>query len=167
MSTQPQERPDDGSNLGLGNSPLYWEGWIAAALLMVLTFVIALQIVGRLGVLPGQVWTEELTRWLWVWAALIGCAATQAHQQHLRMDVFSNHLPPAARRVSDRLQQLLGLAVVCYLGWQGWRGVLRTWHNESVTLPVTDAVLYAALPLAMLLWAVRLLRELFTRQSKQ
>jgi TRAP-type C4-dicarboxylate transport system permease small subunit len=165
MSTEPQEPPDDGSTLGLGNPPLYWEGWIAAALLMVLTVVIVLQIVGRLGVLPGQVWTEELTRWLWVWAALIGCAATQAHHQHLRMDVLNNHLSPAARRVSEILQQLLGLAVVCYLAWQGWRGVLRTWHNESVTLPVTDAVLYAALPLAMLPWAVRLLQQLFTKPS--
>jgi TRAP-type C4-dicarboxylate transport system permease small subunit len=165
MTTEPQESMDDESNLGLGVAPIYWEGWIAAALLMILTVVIGMQIVGRMGILPGQVWTEELTRWLWVWAALIGCAATQAHKQHLRMDVLNNYMPPAVRRASDRLQLLLGLAVVSYLAWQGWRGVLRTWDNESVTLPVTDAVLYAALPLAMLPWAVRLLRELFAKPS--
>lgn len=167
MHTEPQESSDDGSVLGLGNPPLYWEGWVAAALLMVLIAVIALQIVGRLGVLPGQVWTEELTRWLWVWAALIGCAATQAHQQHVRMDLLSNHLPLKARRISERLHQLLALLVIGYLAWQGWRGVLRTWHNESVTLPVTDAVLYAALPVAMVLWAGRLLQQIFKKQAIQ
>ncbi len=165
MSNELQATSDDESTLGLGVAPLHWEGWIAAALLMALTLVIALQIGGRFGVFPGQVWTEELTRWLWVWAALLGCAATQAHKQHLRMDVLSSYLPPAARQFSDRLQQLLSLAVVGYLAWQGWRGVLRTWDNESVTLPVTDAVLYAALPLAMLPWAVRLLREIFAKPS--
>ena len=54
----------------------------------------------------------------------------------------------------------LAALVALYLCWQGCKGVLRTWSNESVTLPVSDAVLYAALPLAMAWWAYRLIRRL-------
>ena len=48
------------------------EGVLSALLLIVLSLVIFLQIAGRLGVFPGQVWTEELIRWLWVWMACLG-----------------------------------------------------------------------------------------------
>ena len=56
------------------------EGRISAALLCGLCLIIFLQILGRFGLFPGQVWTEELTRWMWVWMALIGCAAAEAER---------------------------------------------------------------------------------------
>ena len=45
------------------------EGVLSTLLLIALSLVIFLQIAGRLGLFPGQVWTEELIRWLWVWMA--------------------------------------------------------------------------------------------------
>jgi TRAP-type C4-dicarboxylate transport system permease small subunit len=136
------------------------EGRISAALLCGLCLIIFLQILGRFGIFPGQVWTEELTRWMWVWMALIGCAAAEAHRQHLRMDILTSFLPHPVRSAMNRMQDLLAALVALYLCWQGCKGVLRTWSNESVTLPVSDAVLYAALPLAMAWWAYRLIRRL-------
>jgi len=152
-SKQENDRPD-------GIQPIRWEGWIASILMVLLCGVIFLQILGRFGFFPGRVWTEELTRWVWVWLALLGCAATEAHGQHLRMDILTSYWSAKAQIVSEKIQLLLGLATVLFLAWLGYKGVVRTWHNESVTLSVSDAVLYAALPIAMLLWAYRIAHKL-------
>lgn len=141
------------------------EGRISAALLCGLCLIIFLQILGRFGLFPGQVWTEELTRWMWVWMALIGCAAAETHRQHLRMEILTSFLPRNVQAVMSRLQDLLATLVALYLCWQGYKGVLRTWSNESVTLPVSDAVLYAALPLAMAWWAYRLICRLWNSRT--
>jgi TRAP-type C4-dicarboxylate transport system permease small subunit len=45
--------------------------------------------------------------------------------------------------------------------------VLRTWNDESVTLMVSDAVLYAALPVGALLWAMRLFLRLAGKRQPQ
>ena len=95
---------------------------------------------------------------------LIGCAAAEAHRQHLRMEIFTSFFPRNVQSAMNRLQDLLAAGVALYLCWQGYKGVLRTWSNESVTLPVSDAFLYAALPLGMAWWAYRLIRRLVAPQ---
>jgi TRAP-type transport system small permease protein len=156
-----QEQPEGESDPGFTQN---FEGQVSAALLCALCLIIFLQILGRFGVFPGQVWTEELTRWMWVWMVLIGCAAAEAHRQHLRMEIFTSFFPRNVQSAMNRLQDLLAAVVALYLCWQGYKGVLRTWSNESVTLPVSDAFLYAALPMGMAWWAYRLIRRLVTPQ---
>lgn len=137
------------------------EGRLSAALLCLVCLIIFLQILGRFGFFPGQAWTEELTRWAWVWMAFFGLAAAEKHGQHLRMEVFTAALSARAQSGMQRVQDALALVLALYLCWQGYKGVLRTWSNESVTLPVSDAVLYAALPVGAAWWAFRLAQRLF------
>lgn len=79
------------------------EGVLSTLLLIVLSLVIFLQIAGRLGVFPGQVWTEELIRWLWVWMACLGFSEAERYQQHLRMDMIPTLWSAALRRAVYRL----------------------------------------------------------------
>ena len=81
------------------------------------------------------------------------------------MEILTSFLPRNVQTVMSRLQDLLATLVALYLCWQGYKGVLRTWSNESVTLPVSDAVLYAALPLAMAWWAYRLICRLWNSRT--
>lgn len=140
-------------------------GHLASALLCLLIGVILLQILGRFGIFPGQVWTEELTRWLWVWMAFLGIAAAERHDQHLRMEVLPHLLRPRVRAVMRRVQDAVAFVLAGYLCWQGYKGVMRTLDNESVTLPVPDAVLYLALPVGTALWGLALWRRLRRPQA--
>ena len=143
------------------------EGVLSAVLLIVLSLVIFLQIAGRLGVFPGQVWTEELIRWLWVWMACLGFSEAERYQQHLRMDMIPTLWSAALRRAVYRLIDALTGVLALYMAWLGCKGVLRTWNDESVTLGVSDAVLYAALPVGALLWAMRLFLRLAGKRQPE
>ena len=132
------------------------EGVASAALLALMMVLILFQIASRLGFLPGQVWTEELIRWLWVWMALLGVSEAERTQQHLRMEMLPALWSAAVRRAVYRVIDAATGVLAVYLAWLGYKGVLRTWNDESVTLFMSDGVLYAALPVAAVLWALRL-----------
>jgi TRAP-type C4-dicarboxylate transport system permease small subunit len=132
------------------------EGIVSAAFLVGLLLLILFQIASRLGFMPGQVWTEELIRWIWVWMALVGVSEAERQQQHLRMEMLPALWSAAVRRAVYTAIDAATGALAVYLAWLGVKGVLRTWNDESVTLHMSDAVLYAALPVGAALWALRL-----------
>jgi TRAP-type C4-dicarboxylate transport system permease small subunit len=132
------------------------EGILSAILLALMLLLILFQIASRLGFLPGQVWTEELIRWIWVWLAMLAVSEAERMHQHLRMEMLPAMWGAAARRVVYTVIDAATGVLALYMAWLGIKGVLRTWNDESVTLFMTDAVLYAALPVGAALWALRL-----------
>jgi TRAP-type C4-dicarboxylate transport system permease small subunit len=143
------------------------EGIVASALFVVLIGVIMIQVVGRVGILRGPVWTEELARWVWVWMAIIGLGAAERNDAHLRMAFLADLLPRLARKTLYSLIDLAWLGITLHLAWLGYRSVLRSWDNTAVTLPVTDAVLYASYPVAAVFIVWRIVQRLHLRATGQ
>lgn len=136
------------------------EGSVAAVIFTVLIGVVLLQVVGRLGLFRPPIWTEELSRWLWVWMAFIGIAEVERQDSHLRVDFLPGMLGRARRLALFTVIDLAYLAITAHLVWIGYRGVLRSWNNTAVSLPVTDAVLYASYPVAALFILYRVAERL-------
>ena len=139
-----------------GNGRYSIEGYAATVLFLGLIFVVLLQVFGRSGLFPAAVWTEELARWIWVWMAFIATGEAERRNVQLRMGILAEVLLGRFRFVLFTLIDIVYLAVTCHLFWIGYKTVLRTWNNESVTLPFSDAVLYASYPIAALfiIWRV-------------
>ena len=142
--------------MSLRSSRYSTEGIVSAILLALMMLLILFQIASRLGFMPGQVWTEELIRWVWVWLAMLAVSEAERTHQHLRMEMLPALWSAAARRVVYTVIDAATGVLAVYMAWLGIKGVLRTWNDESVTLFMTDAVLYAALPVGAALWALRL-----------
>jgi TRAP-type transport system small permease protein len=136
------------------------EAVIGSVIFIVLFFIILWQVFGRTPILTGPVWTEELARWLWVWMALIGIGAVERNNAHLRMGFLTALLPERLQRGLSLLTDVVYLGLAGHLVWIAWTSVLRTWNYESVSLPTTDAVLYASAFVAMILIVHRILRRL-------
>ena len=142
--------------MSMGSGRYSTEGILSAILLALMMLLILFQIASRLGFMPGQVWTEELIRWVWVWLAMLAVGEAERTHQHLRMEMLPAMWGAAARRVVYTVIDAATGILAVYMAWLGIKGVLRTWNDESVTLFMTDAVLYAALPVGAALWALRL-----------
>ncbi|WP_347313473.1 TRAP transporter small permease [Defluviimonas sp. SAOS-178_SWC] len=136
------------------------EGIVASVIFTILIAVLVIQILGRTPLFVGPVWTEETARWLWVWMVMIGIAEVERNDGQLRMAFLVEGLRRKLRFAILTLIDLVYLGVVLNLIWIGWKTILRTWSNEAVTLPLTDAVLYASGFVAMVLVANRLVRRL-------
>ncbi|MBA4489824.1 TRAP transporter small permease [Paracoccus sp. S1E-3] len=136
------------------------EGIAATILFIALIVVVMIQVLGRTPLFTGPVWTEEAARWLWVWMAMIGIAEVERTDSQLRMGFLVERLRRRARIAVFTAIDAVYLAVVLNLIWIGWKTIQRTWTNEAVTLPVSDAALYASGFVAMILIANRLIRRI-------
>ncbi|WP_281985570.1 TRAP transporter small permease [Thalassorhabdomicrobium marinisediminis] len=141
------------------------EGTVAAVLFIVLIAVVLVQILGRTPVLRGPVWTEEVARWIWVWMAFIGIAEVERQDGQLKMAFLADLLPAKVRLVLYTLIDVVFLGLVGHLIWISYKTVLRTSNNISVTLPTTDAVLYASALIGFVLILYRILRRIFGRRD--
>jgi TRAP-type C4-dicarboxylate transport system permease small subunit len=136
------------------------EGTVSAILFIILFVVLLIQVFGRTPLFDGPVWTEEGARWLWVWMVFVGIGEVERTGSHLKMDFLVVLVPKRARQVIYSVIDIVYFAVIAHLAWIGWKTVLRTLDNESVTLPTVDAVLYASAFVAMILILYRVARRL-------
>ena len=106
-------------------------------------------------------------RWIWVWMAIIGLGAVERNSAHLRMGILADALPNLLRKGLYTLIDLVWLGLTLHLTLIGYRSVLRTWNNTAVSLPLTDAVLYASYPVAAVFIAWRICQRLLRRARGQ
>ncbi|WP_316976899.1 TRAP transporter small permease [Shumkonia mesophila] len=139
------------------------EGWTAAGLLLGVFLVILLQILSRYLPLPAPVWTEELSRWLWVWLVFVGIAEVERTDAHLKMDLLAPLLPPRFRTLIFLAIDLLSLVVFVELIRIGYKGAVRSMDATSVTLPVTMVFFYAAYPVAGVFIVLRVMQRIVRR----
>lgn len=142
-----------------------FEGCVASVIFIVLLLVVLLQILGRTNIVTGPVWTEELARWLWVWMAFLAIAEVERNDAQLNMGFLTELFARRVRIALFTIVDLAYLAVMCNLSWIGYKTVLRTMRNESVTLPTSDAALYASAFIATFFIIFRVLQRLNQRKS--
>lgn len=141
------------------------EGIVATILFLALIGIVAVQVLGRTPLFRGPVWTEEAARWVWVWMAFIGIGEVERQDKHLRMGFLAEMLPGVVRKVTFTIVDLVYLGVMAQLAWIGWQTVGRTWNNASVTLPLSNGVLYLSALLAFVLVLHRIVRRLLAGRS--
>lgn len=141
------------------------EGIVASVLFIALIGVVLVQVFGRTPLFLGPVWTEEAARWLWVWMAFIAIAEVERQDGQLKMAFLAEMLPEGARRVLYTLIDLVYLGIMGHLCWIGYKTILRTANNVTVTLPTTDALLYASAFVASMLIIFRIVRRLIGRRD--
>lgn len=141
------------------------EGIVASLFFIVLIGVVLIQVFGRTPLFRGPIWTEEAARWLWVWMAFIAIAEVERQDAQLKMAFLADMLPPGVRRGLYTVIDVVYLGIMGHLCWIGYKTVLRTWSNISVSLPTTDALLYASAFVATFLILHRIARRLMGRKD--
>jgi TRAP-type C4-dicarboxylate transport system permease small subunit len=147
----------------------YWRRFEAAVIGTLVVLALAMFLYGSLArsFAPSLAvdWSEEVTIYLIVWATLLSGGAITADRAHVSANMLGHLLSPLAQR---RLQVSIDVVLLGFCGvmfWLGIEGVLFAHmldERSASTLQAPQAwVLYLALPLGMLLIAVRLALSLF------
>nr|WP_321463000.1 TRAP transporter small permease [uncultured Cohaesibacter sp.] len=127
-------------------------------LLSVLVFgAIALQVITRFVFRAPLFWTEEAARYLFVWMVAMGSAECVRSRSHISMDVFVLMLPDRLRIMLRTALNMIVVVALLMLVWYGYFGMLRANRVVSVTLGVSEAFLYGALPVGAALMALRMI----------
>ena len=139
--------------------------YILVVLMGVLTVLGVYQVIGRaFGAVPA--WTEELIRFLFVWASCVGAAIGIKEHIHIGIDVIVNLLPKIGQKISAILVQLLLLGFDVFIIKVGFDMVQKTMTQPSPALRLPMGYVYLAVPVMGILgiWysvleIIKLIRE--------
>ena len=124
---------------------------LAAVLLFVITFLVTAQVLVRYALGGSLVWSEELTRLLFVWMVLV--AAITAPR--MQVDFLVDLLPPRLRAFQRILVEfvVMGLTIVLIQGAWGMRDLRQ--FDTYIAGGLSVSWLYLALCLAGFAWLLR------------
>lgn len=116
-------------------------------LLVLLLICVTLGVVTR-ALSDPLIWTDEVSRFLMIWLAVLGWLLASRRRAHIRIRVFAALLPAAGRRFVEISVQLAVAVFGALIVWYGRDLVARNFDIEATTVPVPMAVLYMPIVLA-------------------
>jgi TRAP-type C4-dicarboxylate transport system permease small subunit len=140
-----------------------WFDWcIERALAVVFigfTLLSFAQVIARYAFGHPITWTEELSRYLFVWVVFVGAGVAERDQAHITLDFLISRFPPRLNYWLGLVNGFLCIAMVLILFvWYGWSLTLVSMRQQSPFggPPVGFATL--AIPVGGLLMVVNTLR---------
>jgi TRAP-type C4-dicarboxylate transport system permease small subunit len=125
--------------------------YIAAILLAVMTVLVFLQVLFRYWLQLPLDWGEEVSRYLFIWSAMLGAAIAAKRRAHFGIDFLVTALPSPVQTAIAISVNLCICALMGVVAVQGTKLALSNLSQISPTLAIPMAVPYAAVPVCALL----------------
>jgi len=128
--------------------------WLMAATVAILIVPVTLQVISRYtALIPSWIWTEELSRFLFIWMIMLGAMIGVREGSHFVVDVLPDLAPrPTAflQIVSDFFVLVFALVFV----WWGIEFVRFGWDQSSELAELPMAFIFVAWPVAGVTWVL-------------
>jgi TRAP-type C4-dicarboxylate transport system permease small subunit len=133
---------------------------LMVATVAILVVPVTLQIVARYTqLIPSYIWTEEMSRFLFIWMIMLGAMIGVREGTHFEVDIW----PELGRRANAALRIVSHLFVLAFalvfLYW-GIKFVEFGWYQESELAELPMPFIFVAWPLAGATWLL-FLGEIF------
>ena len=112
--------------------------WLLIALLTLMVVLVFGNVVLRYGFNSGIVFSEEVSRFIFMWLTLIGALVVMKDSAHLGMSSVVDRLGETGQRICRFLSDALTLGCCALLAHGTWKQVVIGMDNRS---PVTDVPL--------------------------
>jgi TRAP-type transport system small permease protein len=134
--------------------------WLMVATVAVLIFPVSLQVFSRYtALLPSYIWTEELSRFLFIWMVMLGAMIGIKEGTHFEVDVW----PELGKRANAALKIVSHLFVLIFalvFVYWGIKFVQFGWYQESELAELPMPFIFLAWPLTGATWLI-FLGEIF------
>ena len=127
---------------------------LMVAAVAILVIPVTLQIISRYtALIPSWIWTEELSRFLFIWMVMLGAMIGIRERAHFEVDVWRELSPKGTallRIISDIFVLIFALVFV----WWGIRFVRFGWDQLSELAELPMPWIFLAWPVAGVTWVV-------------
>ena len=139
--------------------------WLMAATVAILIVPVTLQVVSRYtALIPSWIWTEELSRFLFIWMIMLGAMIGVREGSHFLVDVWPE-LPPRPTAMLQIVSNVFVLAFALVFVWWGIQFVRFGWDQTSELAELPMAWIFMAWPVAGMTW-VLFLGEAFIKSFR-
>lgn len=102
-------------------------------------------------------WSEELTRYMFIWVVFLGAAIGVRERTHIAVDIFADRLGPRGDAALTWIERLATLAFAGFVAIPGWTFVVVGMGNRSSAMEIPMGFVYAAPVIGSLLMALYVL----------
>jgi len=132
------------------------EKFVLFSLMLALCLTMALQVLSRY-LLPDPIaWSEEVSRYLFVWLGMVGASVAMHARHHFGIEIVVDVLPPRLQALAAVLAELVIAATCITFAIQGWRFVSINAFNTGPASGIPLPWVTAAVPAGMVLIVVHL-----------
>lgn len=123
--------------------------WASAALLVLMTVLVMVQIISRYALNQPTAWTEELVRYALIWTSFLAASYAFIERRHMALTLLRDRLPAGMRRaVRITVDILILLFAVLVLGIGGTMLALGAAGDLSALLGISRGAVYAIVPIS-------------------
>lgn len=143
----------------LGHAYRNFEQYFCAFLMTLVVFCLGAQVFFRFVLNASLTWSEELSRFAFIWLVYMGAVLGARERIHIRVTAFHRLVPLAARGWLIPVADLLWVAINLIFAWQGALqvGHLMQFSYISPALQWNMAIIYSVVPVGFLLMSFRIL----------
>ena len=128
--------------------------WLMVGTVAVLIVPVTLQIISRYtALIPSWIWTEELSRFLFIWMVMLGAMIGIREGTHFEVDVWPD-LGPKATALLRIVSNVLVLVFALVFVWWGVEFVRFGWSQNSELAELPMAFIFMAWPVAGVTWVL-------------
>jgi TRAP-type C4-dicarboxylate transport system permease small subunit len=121
-----------------------------------------LQIVARFILMVSIPWTDELARYLMIWASFVGLGVAYRKKELICVEFFREKLPPhllkVALLISDLLCSIFAIVIVIY----GVKLCFQNVGQVSPSMRISFGIIYAIIPIGCLLYLLFAFESVFS-----
>jgi TRAP-type transport system small permease protein len=148
------------------------EQGLGVAFLLTMFVSVLIQIFFRYVLHSPLTWTEEASRYSFIWTVLLGAAFAVRRREHVVMDVLVKKFPTALQKHISLILNLIILISLIYLLPISWKFFWFMKNVSAPTLRISWGFLFFSAPLSILLMTIhtlmgliRMIRPGETRES--
>ena len=133
------------------------ETYAVGGLVITVAVVVLLQVLMRYLFAYPNPWSEEVSRFCFIWMSLLGASLAVEHRAHFGFDQVTKGLAPRAKRAVESFAGAVVLVFALLLVATGIALMDLTMGERSAALNLPVALVYAAVPVSGALMVVHML----------
>jgi len=139
---------------------LYTEKLIISLFMITMSIFILIQVISRYVFQDSITWTEEASRYMFIWLIFLVVGIGFKENKHISIDFLIDLSPPIVQKIIKQIIFLLMLALSLLFVWEGYVLVsqMQMFAQTSANLQIPMWWIYLSLPVGFLLSAIRLIQ---------
>lgn len=110
---------------------------ILAILLALMVIIVFSNVIGRYFLGSSLAWSEEISRFLFIWLVFFGAILAYINDEHLALDILTKILPKKVSQFVAVVADLLVIYALCLITNGGYRITMEnmTWLSPAASIP--------------------------------
>lgn len=147
----------------------YFEESLAVVLFSVMIGLTFAQVLFRFVLDASLDWSEELSRYTFVWLVYLSAVMAVKHQRHIRVEFAEKMLPRQTSKWIGLLSDLLWLAFAIFMFKEGYvmADKIMTFGQTSPANQLSMGLVYMIVPLGFILMSIRIVQNIYKRLTQK